>query len=61
MQVMAVNTEKGPITVFERLPQPLRTAGEFMELLMNAPSETAALKAADLDDRFFLARARRGS
>ena len=53
MKVTPIESVKGSLSLIEELARPLRTGSEMLEVLMNAPSDTVALKAEDLDDAFF--------
>lgn len=53
MKTKTVTSQKGEISLIEDLALPLRTGSELLEVLMNSPSETVALKASDLDAAFF--------
>lgn len=53
MKVSRVRCPKGDISLVEELASPLRTGSDLLEVLMNSPSDTVALNAADLDERFF--------
>jgi len=53
MKTTEVTSEKGSVSVIDELAQPLRTGGDLLEAIMNCPSDTVALKAGDLDARFF--------
>lgn len=53
MKETTVNSAKGSISLIEELALPLRTGADLLQVLMNSPSDTVALNAADLDERFF--------
>ncbi len=53
MKATLVASPKGDISRIAELPAPLRTGSDLLEVLMNGPSDTVALDAADLDEPFF--------
>lgn len=53
MKATTLESAKGDITLIEDLAAPLRTGADLLEVLMNSPSDTVALKASDLSESFF--------
>lgn len=53
MQVTIVSSAKGDIALIEGVTSPLRSGSDLLEVLMNSPSDTVALKSADLSEQFF--------
>ncbi|MNY07796.1 hypothetical protein D3C86_1406150 [compost metagenome] len=53
MKATLVNSEKGSISLMGELATPLRNGADLLQVLMDSPSDTVALKAADLDAQFF--------
>lgn len=53
MKVTTVTSPKGDISLIEALAAPVRSGADLLEVLMNSPSDTVALKAGDLDETFF--------
>jgi hypothetical protein len=53
MKATLVASPKGDISRIAELATPLQTGSDLLEVLMNSPSDTVALDAADLDEPFF--------
>lgn len=53
MKATIVSSAKGDISLIEELAAPIRKGADLLEVLMNCPSDTAALKAEDLGEQFF--------
>ena len=53
MTFTSIESVKGSLSLVEALENPLRKAGDLLDVLMNAPSDTVALTSEDLDPAFF--------
>lgn len=53
MTSQQINTEKGPIDLYELPNGSLKTAGDFLDIMMNASSETIALNKSSFANDFF--------
>ena len=53
MTFTSIESVKGSLSLVDALENPLRKAGDLLDVLMNAPSDTVALASEDLDPSFF--------